>query len=71
MTGDMHNTSSVFESIRHTDSAGGEYWSARELGKVLGYTTNFRNFCQSLRRLRVHVRVAVMRSRIILRTCAR
>jgi DNA-damage-inducible protein D len=44
MTGDTHNTGSVFESIRHTDGAGGEYWSARELGKVLGYTTNFRNF---------------------------
>lgn len=28
-----------FEAIRHTDEAtGGEYWSARELAKVLGYT---------------------------------
>ena len=31
-------TGSVFESIRHTDTEGGEYWSARELAKVLTYT---------------------------------
>src|SRR5258706_6568968 len=27
-----------FEAIRHEDDAGGEYWSARELARVLGYT---------------------------------
>jgi DNA-damage-inducible protein D len=35
---------SPFDAIRHEDGAGNEYWSARELAKVLGYTTNFRNF---------------------------
>jgi DNA-damage-inducible protein D len=48
MTGDTHNTSSVFESIRHTDNAGGEYWSARELMPVLTYT-NWRNFSDAVR----------------------
>ena len=28
----------VFERIRHTDSEGGEYWSARELAQALTYT---------------------------------
>jgi DNA-damage-inducible protein D len=28
---------SVFEAIRHLDSEGGEYWSARELAKALTY----------------------------------
>jgi len=35
---------SPFDAIRRVDEAGNEYWSARELGKLLGYTTNFRNF---------------------------
>lgn len=34
---------SPFESIRHTDDDGNEYWSARELSKVLGYR-EWRNF---------------------------
>lgn len=34
---------SPFESIRRTDEDGNEYWSARDLSKVLGYT-NWRNF---------------------------
>ncbi len=29
---------SPFEAIRHTEEDGNEYWSARELAKVLGYT---------------------------------
>lgn len=33
-----------FEAIRQTDDAGNEFWSARDLAKVLGYKTNFRNF---------------------------
>jgi DNA-damage-inducible protein D len=37
MTGDTHEDS-VFESIRHTDGASGEFWSARELMKALTYT---------------------------------
>ncbi|OAV63819.1 DNA-damage-inducible protein D [Bacteroidales bacterium Barb4] len=34
---------SVFEQIRMTDEKGNEYWSARQLAKVLEYT-DFRNF---------------------------
>ncbi len=34
---------SPFESIRRTDDEGYEYWSARDLTTVLGYT-NWRNF---------------------------
>ena len=33
---DMNNT--VFENIKHIDEKGREYWSARELQKVLEYT---------------------------------
>ena len=29
---------SPFDIIRHEDEDGGEYWSARELARVLGYT---------------------------------
>ncbi len=29
---------SPFDAIRKVDESGGEYWSARELGKLLGYT---------------------------------
>ena len=32
------NGQSPFEAIRHTNDAGGDYWSARELGTLLGYT---------------------------------
>lgn len=35
--------SSPFEAIRQENAAGGEYWSARDLAKLLGYT-NWRNF---------------------------
>lgn len=35
---------SPFETIRQTAEDGSEYWSARDLGKILGYTTNYRNF---------------------------
>jgi DNA-damage-inducible protein D len=34
---------SIFEQIKKTDENGVEYWSARELGKILEYT-DFRNF---------------------------
>ena len=36
-------TISLFDSIRHTNEHDQEYWSARELAPVLGYTT-WRNF---------------------------
>ena len=41
--GEQGTEASAFETIRHEDNAGGEYWSARELAKVLGYT-DWRNF---------------------------
>ena len=34
----INNTENIFESIRHIDEDGKEYWSARELYKVLEYT---------------------------------
>jgi DNA-damage-inducible protein D len=34
---------SPFDAIRHEDENGNEYWSARELYKILGYT-EWRNF---------------------------
>jgi len=33
----------TFESLRHTDAAGNEYWLSRELGKVLDYS-EYRHF---------------------------
>ena len=35
---DQETTSSPFETIRHTTDEGAEYWSARELARVLGYS---------------------------------
>jgi DNA-damage-inducible protein D len=35
---------SPFETIRKVSEDGIEYWSARDLSKILGYTTNYRNF---------------------------
>jgi DNA-damage-inducible protein D len=35
---------SPFDAIRKIADDGSEYWSARELGNLLGYTTNYRNF---------------------------
>lgn len=36
-------SSSIFENIKHIDEFGNEYWSARELGKILKYG-EYRNF---------------------------
>ena len=33
----------IFESIRHTDEKGNEYWLARELASAIGYK-DYRNF---------------------------
>jgi DNA-damage-inducible protein D len=43
---DQPNTAHVspFDAIRRTDEQGNEYWSARDLAKILGYATNYRNF---------------------------
>ena len=40
-------TSSVFESIKHIDEFGNEFWYARELSKVLEYK-DWRNFLRVL-----------------------
>ncbi len=43
---------SPFESIRRTDDEGHEYWSARDLSRVLGYT-NWRNFKYAIEKARI------------------
>jgi DNA-damage-inducible protein D len=42
------SVASIFEAIRHRDSEGAEYWSARELAKALTYT-EWRNFTSAVR----------------------
>ena len=37
-------TESIFESIKHIDEFGNEYWEARELMKVLEYSPEFDSF---------------------------
>lgn len=39
----IHKTQSIFEQIKKKDDQGNEYWSARDLAKVLDYL-EFRNF---------------------------
>lgn len=39
MANETMGGASPFEAIRHEDNAGGEYWSARELGPMLTYST--------------------------------
>ena len=44
MSNELSNAaSSTFERIKRVNERGGEFWSARELGKVLEYS-DFRNF---------------------------
>ena len=38
---------SPFDAIRHVDDAGNEYWSARDLAKLLGYK-DWRNFTKAI-----------------------
>lgn len=45
------NSGSPFEAIRHTTEDGAEYWSARELAKILGYT-DWRNFMRAIGKAR-------------------
>lgn len=45
----QHHT--TFESIRHTDEAGNEYWLARQLARVLEYS-QYRHFLPVLERAR-------------------
>lgn len=39
----------VFEKLRKTDKSGNEYWSAKELGKLLGYS-NYSTFLSVLQK---------------------
>lgn len=41
------NTNSIFESIKHIDDYGNEFWLARELSKALEYK-DWRNFLKVL-----------------------
>lgn len=43
---------SPFDAIRHEDDQG-EWWSARELGTLLGYKTNYRNFTAAIERAKI------------------
>lgn len=42
-------TASPFDAIRKTDKHGNEYWSARDLGKLLGYS-QYNKFTNVLRK---------------------
>lgn len=41
-----------FEAIRQEDATGNEYWTARQLARVLGYT-DYRNFLRVVDKARV------------------
>jgi DNA-damage-inducible protein D len=43
---------SPFERIRHTTEEGAEYWSARDLAKILDYT-DYRNFVKVIRKAEI------------------
>ena len=45
----QHNTQTIFEQIREVDSTGNEFWSARQMAKVLDYA-EFRNFMPVIER---------------------
>ncbi|MDR2424056.1 MAG: hypothetical protein LBD59_04940 [Prevotellaceae bacterium] len=45
----VKNASSVFEQIKRIDENGNEYWSARELSKVLEYS-EYRHFLPVIER---------------------
>ena len=61
---DIPRRTSPFDAIRHVDEQGNEYWSARELYKLLGYS-RWKNFRSRLLRLKKPVRIADMRLQII------
>lgn len=50
MSKELHNPNqTVFEQIRQVDQNGNEFWSARDLGKVLDYA-EYRNFIPAIER---------------------
>jgi DNA-damage-inducible protein D len=48
----MTTTNRIFESLRHTNDSGEEFWFARELGKALDYA-EFRNFLPVIERAKI------------------
>jgi DNA-damage-inducible protein D len=48
----MSEPTTPFETIRQEDESGNEYWSARDLYQVLGYT-NWRNFKTAIDKAKV------------------
>ena len=47
----VHAGSNTFERIKRTNEHGGEFWSARELARVLEYA-DFRNFATAMEKAR-------------------
>lgn len=50
---DSRPYASPFDAIRKVDEQSREYWSARDLSKLLGYTTNYRNFQKAIDKAKV------------------
>ena len=48
----IYINNSIFESIKHIDEAGNEYWCARELSKVLNYN-DWRNFLKIINKAKI------------------
>ena len=51
-------TESIFDSIKHIDEFGNEYWEARELQKALEYK-EWRNFKKSIEKARVSCKISI------------
>ena len=51
-------TESIFDSIKHIDEFGNEYWEARELQKVLEYK-EWRNFKKSIEKAIVSCKISI------------
>ena len=52
MAADQPTPANPFEAIRHETESGGEFWTARELAPLLGYT-NWRNFRLAVERAQI------------------
>lgn len=47
----QEKTISIFEQLKHINEEGHEFWSARQLGKILGYL-EYRNFVPVIEKAR-------------------
>lgn len=54
---DLEINNSVFESIKHIDEYGNEYWSARELGKAIEYS-EYRKFLPAIEKAIISCKVS-------------